>query len=148
MDLARGRARLLLQPRLRPRPTPDRPRSACSGPRSSIAADLVVSEQRTALIRSVALLKRNALAAPFERAFAIQKQLEANPPTADEAPRDPRQDLMAIDYRPEEAIYVIPSIDRVTVIFSTIFREDVDMVFGRVFLQVRPPRLLPGASGS
>lgn len=101
------------------------------------ADDAHAAEQRAALIRSVALLKRNALAAPFERAFAIQKSLEANPPSADAPPRDPRADLMAIDYRPEEAIYVIPSADRVTVVFSTIFREDVDMVYGRVFLQVR-----------
>lgn len=95
------------------------------------------TEQRAALIRSVALIRRNALAAPFERAFAIQKSLEANPPSADAPPRDPKADLMTINYRPEEAIYVIPSADRVTVVFSTIFREDVDMVYGRVFLQVR-----------
>ncbi|POW07498.1 hypothetical protein PSTT_08260, partial [Puccinia striiformis] len=89
-------------------------------------------EERSALIRSVALLKRNALAAPFERAFSIQKELEANPPNPD---GDPNQDLMALNYRPEEAIYVIPNVDRVTVIFSTIFREDTDMVYGKVFLQ-------------
>ncbi|KNZ57072.1 hypothetical protein VP01_2250g4 [Puccinia sorghi] len=93
-------------------------------------------EERSALVRSVALLKRNALAAPFERAFAIQKTLEANPPSPDAPPRDPNQDLMALNYRPEEAIYVIPNVDRVTVIFSTIFREDTDMVYGKVFLQV------------
>lgn len=92
-------------------------------------------EERSALVRSVALLKRNALAAPFERAFAIQKTLEANPPNPDAPPRDPNQDLMALNYRPEEAIYVIPNVDRVTVVFSTIFREDTDMVYGKVFLQ-------------
>ncbi|KAA1097274.1 hypothetical protein PGT21_001494 [Puccinia graminis f. sp. tritici] len=92
-------------------------------------------EERSALIRSVALLKRNALAAPFERAFEIQKALEANPPNPDAPPRDPNQDLMALNYRPEEAIYVIPNVDRVTVVFSTIFREDTDMVYGKVFLQ-------------
>lgn len=37
--------------------------------------------------------------------------------------------------REEEAIYIIPSDDRVTVIFSTVFREETDRVFGKVFLQ-------------
>lgn len=37
--------------------------------------------------------------------------------------------------REEEAIYVIPSDDRVTVIFSTVFREETDKVFAKVFLQ-------------
>ncbi|CAH7677033.1 Arp2/3 complex, 34 kd subunit p34-Arc-domain-containing protein [Phakopsora pachyrhizi] len=91
--------------------------------------------ERVNLIRSVALLKRNALATPFERAFSIQKTLESNPPKPDDPIRDPNQDLMALNYRPEEAIYVIPNFDRVTVVFSTVFREDTDMVYGKVFLQ-------------
>lgn len=37
--------------------------------------------------------------------------------------------------RPEEAIYILPSSDRVTVIFSTIFKEETDRIFGKVFLQ-------------
>lgn len=35
----------------------------------------------------------------------------------------------------EEAIFVIPSDDRVTVIFSTVFRDETDKIFGKVFLQ-------------
>ncbi|KAG0147563.1 hypothetical protein CROQUDRAFT_76449 [Cronartium quercuum f. sp. fusiforme G11] len=97
-----------------------------------LPADL---DERSNLIKSVALLKRNALAAPFERAFFIQKSLESNPPDSDNLPRDSNQDLMILNYRPEEAIYVIPNIDRVTVVFSTVFREDTDMVYGKVFLQ-------------
>ncbi len=42
---------------------------------------------------------------------------------------------MAIHYREEEAIYIKASHDRVTVIFSTIFREETDRIFGKVFLQ-------------
>jgi hypothetical protein len=38
--------------------------------------------------------------------------------------------------RPQEAIYVVPGVDRVTVIFSTIFKEETDRIFGKVFLQV------------
>ena len=43
---------------------------------------------------------------------------------------------MQIHYRDEEAIYVQASPDRVTVIFSTVFREETDRIFGKVFLQV------------
>lgn len=44
---------------------------------------------------------------------------------------------MQIHYRDEEAMYVQASPDRVTVIFSTVFREETDRIFGKVFLQVR-----------
>ncbi len=43
---------------------------------------------------------------------------------------------MAIHYRDEEAIYIQAAHDRVTVIFSTVFREETDRIFGKVFLQV------------
>ncbi len=43
--------------------------------------------------------------------------------------------VRAIHYRDEEAIYIKASFDRVTVIFSTVFREETDRIFGRVFLQ-------------
>lgn len=84
-------------------------------------------ETRDAFITSLALLKRNALAAPFERAFTTQKQLEASGGSGD---------LMQIHYRDEEAMYIQAAPDRVTVIFSTIFREETDRIFGKVFLQV------------
>ena len=35
----------------------------------------------------------------------------------------------------EEAIYIAPQADRVTVIFSTVFKEEVDHIFGEVFLR-------------
>ncbi|TBU22250.1 actin-like protein ARPC2 [Dichomitus squalens] len=84
-------------------------------------------EQRDAFFKSLALLKRNALAAPFELGFHAQKQLEAA--------GSGQGDLMALHYRDEEVIYVQASSDRVTVIFSTMFREETDRVFGKVFLQ-------------
>lgn len=85
------------------------------------------SETRDAFTTSLALLKRNALAAPFERAFTTQKQLEASGGLGD---------LMQIHYRDEEAMYIQAAPDRITVIFSTIFREETDRIFGKVFLQV------------
>jgi len=84
-------------------------------------------EARDALIMSISLMKRNALAAPFERAFQVQKSLESQ--------TGGNGDLMAIHYRDEEAIYVQAAHDRVTVVFSTIFREETDRIFGKVFLQ-------------
>jgi actin related protein 2/3 complex, subunit 2 len=44
---------------------------------------------------------------------------------------------MEIRYRDEEAIYVQAANDRVTVVFSTIFKDETDRTFGKVFLQVR-----------
>ncbi|KAH7912306.1 Arp2/3 complex, 34 kd subunit p34-Arc-domain-containing protein [Hygrophoropsis aurantiaca] len=86
----------------------------------------VDEEARDALIKSMSMLKRNALAAPFERAFRQQKELESS--------GQAQSELMQIHYRDEEAIYIQASPDRVTVIFSTVFREETDSIFGKLFL--------------
>jgi hypothetical protein len=97
------------------------------------------SDARDELIQKISLLKRNAMAAPFERAYAEHYKLKeaASKYTTEEAPQGVREggDVMAIHYRDEEAIYVKASHDRVTVIFSTVFREETDRVFGKVFIQ-------------
>lgn len=96
-------------------------------------------EGRDELIRRVSLLKRNAMAAPFERAFDDfgRRQEEAAKFTRESAPEGVAEggEVMAIHYRDEEAIYVKASHDRVTVIFSTIFREETDRIYGKIFLQ-------------
>ncbi|KAK5633134.1 hypothetical protein RRF57_008848 [Xylaria bambusicola] len=96
-------------------------------------------EERDALIHKISLMKRNAMAAPFEHAYSEHYKLkdEASKYTSEEAPQGVREggEVMAIHYRDEEAIYVKASHDRVTVIFSTIFREETDRVFGKVFIQ-------------
>lgn len=96
-------------------------------------------EARDDLIRRVSLLKRNAMAAPFEHAFEEHHKLreEASKFTSEEAPQGVREggQVMAIHYRDEESIFIKASHDRVTVIFSTIFREETDRVFGKVFIQ-------------
>lgn len=52
---------------------------------------------------------------------------------------------MEIHYREDEAIYIQAAHDRVTVVFSTRFGEEVDRVFGKVFLQeFVDARRLPG----
>ncbi|KAH6915860.1 arp2/3 complex 34 kDa subunit [Coprinopsis sp. MPI-PUGE-AT-0042] len=95
----------------------------------SIDLEQVPTEQeaRDAFILSIALFKRHALAAPFERAFQSQKDLEGQ--------GSGQGELMSIHYRDEEAIYVQSATDRVTVIFSTVFQEETDRIFGKVFLQ-------------
>ncbi|KAI1116840.1 Arp2/3 complex [Nemania sp. NC0429] len=96
-------------------------------------------EDRDELIKKVSLLKRNAMAAPFEHAYSEHYKLKeaASKYTSEEAPQGVQEggEVMAIHYRDEEAIYVKASHDRVTVIFSTIFREETDRVFGKVFIQ-------------
>jgi len=81
------------------------------------------------------------MAAPFERAFDefAKLQEEASKYTRESAPEGVAEggEVMAIHYREEEAIYIKAGHDRVTVIFSTIFREETDRIFGKVFLQVR-----------
>ncbi|KAK0751715.1 Arp2/3 complex, 34 kd subunit p34-Arc-domain-containing protein [Schizothecium vesticola] len=109
----------------------------------SIVVDLenlpAEKEERDALVNKIALLKRNAMAAPFEQAYQEHYALreEASKFTSEEAPQGVREggDIKAIHYREEEAIYIKASHDRVTVIFSTIFREDTDKVYGKVFIQ-------------
>ena len=84
------------------------------------------------------------MAAPFERAFEqfATMQEEASKFTRESAPEGIAEagEVMAIHYREEEAIYIKASHDRVTVIFSTVFREETDRIFGKVFLQVRRNR--------
>ncbi|KAK3939137.1 Arp2/3 complex, 34 kd subunit p34-Arc-domain-containing protein [Diplogelasinospora grovesii] len=96
-------------------------------------------EERDELVKKISLLKRNAMAAPFEQAYQEHYKLkeEASKFTSEEAPQGVREggEVKAIHYREEEAIYVKASHDRVTVIFSTIFREETDRVFGKVFIQ-------------
>jgi actin related protein 2/3 complex subunit 2 len=79
------------------------------------------------------------MAAPFEQAFDEFHQLqeEASKYTSESAPQGVAEggSTRAIHYREEEAIYIKASHDRVTVIFSTVFREETDRIFGKVFLQ-------------
>lgn len=75
------------------------------------------------------------MAAPFERAFALQKALEASAEDPSASAPAGATDVMSISYRPDEAVYIVPGADRVTVVFSTTFKEETDKIFGRVFLQ-------------
>lgn len=67
-------------------------------------------------------MKKNALSAPFEVAFDAQKEGKTTP-------------IMNLSYRDDESIYIQGLTDRVTVIFSTVFKDETDSILGKVFLQ-------------
>jgi actin related protein 2/3 complex subunit 2 len=73
--------------------------------------------------QKIGLLKRNCFASVFEKYFDYQEQgLET-------------EHRAVIHYRNEETLYVESKADRVTVVFSTIFKDDDDVVVGKVFMQ-------------
>lgn len=96
-------------------------------------------EEKDDLIRRISLLKRNAMAAPFEQAFDEYASLaeQASHYTSETAPQGVKEggEVRAIHYRDKEAIYIKASHDRVTVIFSTVFSDETDRIYGKVFLQ-------------
>ena len=74
--------------------------------------------------KKVALLKRNCFASVFNEFFDMQIQKKAD-----------GSKQAVIDYRDQETMYVSAQKDRVTVIFSTIFQDDDDIIIGKVFMQ-------------
>lgn len=70
----------------------------------------------------VALLKCKCFASVFHKYFQLQKT-EKQAATA------------IIHYREQETMYVSAQKDRVTVIFSTVFTDDDDVIIGKVFMQ-------------
>ncbi|CCE79717.1 Piso0_001802 [Millerozyma farinosa CBS 7064] len=98
-------------------------------------------ETKQSLIEELSFLKRHCMAAPFEKAFARYDELAqtyANSNTYSEEIQAElqKEDILTINYRgSDESIYIKPSFDRVTVIFSTLFKDETDKTFGKVFLQ-------------
>lgn len=76
------------------------------------------------LVQRAASLKRNCFASVFEKYFEFQEKGESGHKQA------------VIHYRDDETMYVEAQADRVTVIFSTIFKDPDDIVIGKVFMQV------------
>jgi actin related protein 2/3 complex subunit 2 len=114
-----------------------------SGYDFSVQVDLenlpAAQEEKDQLVSRISLLKRHAMAAPFEQAFDEYATLheQASHYTSESAPQGVREggEVRAIHYRDPETIYIKASHDRVTVIFSTVFSDETDRVFGKVFLQ-------------
>ena len=76
-----------------------------------------------AIVAKFGLLKRNCFASVFEKYFALQ-----------EAGWD-GQESAVVHYRDDETMYVEATHDRVTVIFSTTFKDKDDIILGKVFLR-------------
>jgi actin related protein 2/3 complex subunit 2 len=92
------------------------------------------AEEKEEIIDKISLLKRNLLSAPFELAFKEYEELALKHQESGVEPERSNK-VLEISYRDEESIYIQPSFDRVTVIFSTVFKDETDKIFGKVFLQ-------------
>lgn len=90
----------------------------------SVLVDLEnIPDNYEEIAQKIGLLKRNCFASVFEKYFDFQEQgLEG-------------EKRAVINYRNEETLYVEAKSDRVTVVFSTIFKDDDDVVLGKVFMQ-------------
>ncbi|KAI5749187.1 hypothetical protein M8J76_005330 [Diaphorina citri] len=75
------------------------------------------------IVKKIGLLKRNCFASVFEKYFDFQERGEEVHSRA------------VINYRNEETMYVEAKADRVTVVFSTVFRDEDDVIIGKVFMQ-------------
>uniref|UniRef100_A0A1B0FY62 Arp2/3 complex 34 kDa subunit n=1 Tax=Phlebotomus papatasi TaxID=29031 RepID=A0A1B0FY62_PHLPP len=83
----------------------------------SVLIDLEnIPDDWEAVAQRIGLLKRNCFASVFEKYFDFQEQGEEG------------QKRAVINYRNDETMYVEAKADRVTVVFSTIFRDEDDVV--------------------
>jgi actin related protein 2/3 complex subunit 2 len=82
-----------------------------------------VPENPEEVVKKAGLLKRNCFASVFEKYFEFQQNETEGEKRA------------IIHYRDDETLYVEAKKDRVTAIFSTVFKDDDDVVIGKVFMQ-------------
>lgn len=95
-----------------------------SGYSVSVQLDLEnIPDNWEELVSKCGRLKRNCFASVFTKYFELQASGNTN------------EDRAVIHYRDDETMYVQARSDRVTVIFSTVFKGDDDVTIGRVFLQ-------------
>lgn len=76
-------------------------------------------------------LKRNCFAFIFQKYFKIQEAKAEGNYNNDAK----EEDTAKVRYHEDEAIYISAKDDRVTVVFSIIFKDPDDIVIGKVFLQ-------------
>ncbi|XP_031575057.1 actin-related protein 2/3 complex subunit 2-like [Actinia tenebrosa] len=85
--------------------------------------NLPADNEKEELIKKVALMKRNCFASAFVKYFDYQAQGTGGEKHA------------IIHYREDETLYIQAQEDRVTVVFSTVFKDDDDVIIGKVFMQ-------------
>lgn len=95
-----------------------------SGYDCSVVVDLAgLGENADAVITEVSRMRRHCFAAVFEHFI---KKHEA---------RDMADETAILHYRDEETMYVSSNKDSMTVVFSTLFKDEDDVIIGKVFLQ-------------
>lgn len=98
-------------------------------------------ETKQEVISEISFLKRHSIASAFELAFnrydELSQQYSNSNTYSEEIQAElQKESILVINYRgADESIYIKPSFDRVTVIFSTTFQDETDKIFGKVFLQ-------------
>ena len=88
----------------------------------SLEYDLLKIDDIGPVAEKASSLRRNCFAAPFYIAF-------------DQQEKGTSSKLLKIDYRDEESIFIQAHADRVTVIFSVLFRDESDIILSKIFLQ-------------
>lgn len=84
----------------------------------------------SASILKISLLKVIIISYAFHLSFNEHLKLSHLPEGSQES-----TNIHLIQYRDNENIYIKPSGDRITVIFETIFQDETDKIFGKVFIQ-------------
>jgi len=92
------------------------------------------------IVKKCGLLKRNCFAAVFEKYFEFQEaeeqRLQALAAAGHNIEKEEvGQQRAVIHYRDDETMYVEAKSDRVTVIFSTIFKDASDIILSEVFMR-------------
>merc|ERR1711874_109455 len=82
-----------------------------------------IPEDWEEMVKKCGRLKRNCFASVFEKYFEFQERGEEG------------QSQAVIHYRDDETMYVEAKADRVTVIFSTIFKDASDIILSEVFMR-------------
>ncbi|XP_042544268.1 actin-related protein 2/3 complex subunit 2-like [Dipodomys spectabilis] len=95
-----------------------------SGYNGSLLYDLEnLPASKDSIVPQAGMLKRNCFASVFEKYFQFQEEGKEG------------ENRAVIHYRDDETMYVESKKDRVTVVFSTVFKDDDDVVIGKVFMQ-------------
>uniref|UniRef100_A0A8C6RK99 Arp2/3 complex 34 kDa subunit n=1 Tax=Nannospalax galili TaxID=1026970 RepID=A0A8C6RK99_NANGA len=95
-----------------------------SGYNVSLLYDLEnLPTSKDSIVHQAGMLKRNCFASVFEKYFQFQEEGKEG------------ENRAVIHYRDDETMYVESKKDRVTVVFSTVFKDDDDVVIGKVFMQ-------------
>nr|ACO15079.1 Probable actin-related protein 2/3 complex subunit 2 [Caligus clemensi] len=83
-------------------------------------------------VKEISMLKRHAFAAFFLRQFKLQEELSIAEKENKELDT-PKASI--VRYRDDETMWIEAKSDRVTFVFSTVLKDDDDIVIGKVFLQ-------------